>query len=431
MAVSKKFLPGSDAYAEDIFDFPFLEDTATIQYIQNHGKIMFIVRGPPGTGKNTLKQLIIQHYKGIPCSADDYFTKTFNSAMRTRDSMKKSHEYCHRKVKQECAKGTHPVIVSNTHMKRFEMQDYLNFAADYGYTVIITNTMDKFEVSPEILARSNTKGLTKEYFERRLLQFENVYPILTGWFLCLDDAYFILNQLQSALSALLGDGKFCRVFNAFDNDELLGRYQAKEVLFSIAGYSKNSPFELEDYYQSAEVKASYGKSFRIVIQAFLITESDILAIVQSDDSIKHLVFETDSAQNFQADEDDMNDILNRFQSLSLKNTYNFKTIPLKNDFLKEIKSAVLEDSASDILTIKKSSFIHLAQKGMNPYSVWKNMCLFKNSFSGCTNSSGGLLLDSASELEGGYKMFRLQKDRWLVKPPKNISVSTIFTGLYI
>lgn len=56
---------------------------------------------------------------------------------------------CYR-VKQECIKNAHPIIVSNTHMKKREFQEYLNLAMEYEYTVIITSTLDKFEVSPEV-----------------------------------------------------------------------------------------------------------------------------------------------------------------------------------------------------------------------------------------------------------------------------------------
>lgn len=428
MASSAKFIPGSDADAEDIFKFPFFDDEETVQFIKNHGRIMFIVRGPPGTGKRTLTDMVLRYYSnGVCCSADDYFSKTFNSAVRTRESLKQSHDYCHTQVKQECTKGTHPVIVSNTHMKKFEMQEYLNYAAEYGYTIVMAITTDKFEVSPEILAKSNTKGLTKEYFEKRLKQWENVYPILTGWFLCLDDTSFVLKQLQSALDALLEDGKFCRVFNAFDREELFQSFKAKEMLFCIAGYSKNTSYELKDYYQSTKVKASYGKSFRITIEAFVVTVSDIIAIVQITGNLRQLIYE----QNYEMDsyDEEKDDIVARFKSFSMQNAYNFKTIDLSKDFSKNPKTAVLEGRNSQVLNIKNCSLVHLAQKGEKAFSAQRIMHLFKNIFNG-TNQSGDIL-DQFSEIKDGYQMSRLPKDAWLVKPPKNISVNTVFTGLYI
>ena len=33
------------------------------------------------------------------------------------------------------------------------MQEYLNFAMEYEYVVIITSTVDKFQVSPEVCSK--------------------------------------------------------------------------------------------------------------------------------------------------------------------------------------------------------------------------------------------------------------------------------------
>lgn len=54
------------------------------------------------------------------------------------------------RVKKECIKNSHPVIVTNTHMKKSEFQEYLNLAAEYEYTIIISSTLDKFEISPKV-----------------------------------------------------------------------------------------------------------------------------------------------------------------------------------------------------------------------------------------------------------------------------------------
>lgn len=55
------------------------------------------------------------------------------------------------RVEEECIKNTNPIIVSNTHMKKMEMQYYLNYAATYGYTIIMAITTDKFVVSSEVI----------------------------------------------------------------------------------------------------------------------------------------------------------------------------------------------------------------------------------------------------------------------------------------
>ncbi|GFX38373.1 uncharacterized protein TNCV_2343491 [Trichonephila clavipes] len=62
---------------------------------------MFLIRGPPGTGKATLSEMINEKYpKAAFCCADDYFKNSFASPTRSKDSLKLSHEYCQNKIFQ-------------------------------------------------------------------------------------------------------------------------------------------------------------------------------------------------------------------------------------------------------------------------------------------------------------------------------------------
>ena len=100
MALSNKFVPGSTADSEDIFSYPFFNEEETKDFIKYHGRIMFIIRGPPGTGKKSLTDLIKKHFpSGIRCSADDYFSNTFHAPVRTKESLKESHKYCHQRYR--------------------------------------------------------------------------------------------------------------------------------------------------------------------------------------------------------------------------------------------------------------------------------------------------------------------------------------------
>lgn len=55
------------------------------------------------------------------------------------------------RVKNACQSNCHPIIVKNTHMKKFELQKYLDYAAEYNYTVIMAVTLHKFKVTPEVI----------------------------------------------------------------------------------------------------------------------------------------------------------------------------------------------------------------------------------------------------------------------------------------
>lgn len=94
----RKFPLGCDASKEEIFDYPYLSDKDTISFVKDHGQVMFIIRGPNSTMKATLSEMIrVQYPSAKHCCADHYFTETFSSKSRTKDSLRLSHEFCQKK----------------------------------------------------------------------------------------------------------------------------------------------------------------------------------------------------------------------------------------------------------------------------------------------------------------------------------------------
>ena len=58
-------------------DFPFLTDDATVHHVIT-SRVMFVMRGLPGSGKSTIVRLIQDKYQHdqegvVVCSADDHF----------------------------------------------------------------------------------------------------------------------------------------------------------------------------------------------------------------------------------------------------------------------------------------------------------------------------------------------------------------------
>lgn len=94
----RKFPLGCDVDKEEIFDFPYLADETTISFLKNYGRIMFIIRGPNSTLKSYLSEMIMKHYPSSKlCCADHYFSQTFSPPTRTKETIKLSHDYCHKK----------------------------------------------------------------------------------------------------------------------------------------------------------------------------------------------------------------------------------------------------------------------------------------------------------------------------------------------
>lgn len=166
------------------------------------------------------------------------------------------------------------------------------------------------------------------------------------------------------------------------------------------------------------------------------TKTDIFAIIQLDDNLKKLTLRSNFEIHSNADKsydapDDLNNVIDNIQSLSVRNSYNFKLIPLSNDFSHKSKSAELTEKTTDYLNTHEISFIHLAQKEEKPFSAWNLNALLQKSFSDIVELNGELKKDQFTELENGYVICRLHNDGWIITLPKILSLKTVFTGLYM
>ncbi len=94
-------------------------------------KLLFIVRGLPGSGKTTLAHIIAN---GV-CSADDYFTDSEGNYNFDPSKLKAAHADCQSRVEQHMTYGEPLVAVANTFTQEWEMEHYLNLAKEYGYMV--------------------------------------------------------------------------------------------------------------------------------------------------------------------------------------------------------------------------------------------------------------------------------------------------------
>lgn len=437
----KKYVPGSDSDSSDIFLFPYTIDDVTMNFIKEHGRIMFIIRGPPGTGKDSLTNMLTNCYpKSQVFSADFYFSSIFSGSKRDRQSLTASHDFCQEKVMSACIKGIHPIVVKNTHMKVSELQVYVDLAAEHNYTIIMAITTRKMKASPEILALSNTKGLDANYFRSRLKQWQEAIPVNTGWFLNPDDSSYLLNRVQINVDYLLGDGKFCRVFDVDDKGEILKNFSARKLLYCIAACgSNNQQNEIRTYYLSDKVKEHYGQCFPIVIQGYIVTKSSIAAIVHLNKTMKSLHFINGSVP----DSDDCLDVLSSLLLSTSLNSGNFmkytQTINFEDlDFTSNGKTNEEDKSKNyENIDVRNCSFIILAEinkaKEETKQQVYpeKLSTLFSKLLTEVADENGIINLDSFDEVEDNYRYCRLSQDGWVVRPPTNLIFKTIFTGLYI
>ena len=94
-------------------------------------KVLYIVRGIPGSGKSTFaKTLGGQHYE-----ADMFFIDEEGNYKFDVTKIKDAHQWCQGFVKSDMILEYPKIVVSNTSTQEWEMEPYFNLAKEFGYTV--------------------------------------------------------------------------------------------------------------------------------------------------------------------------------------------------------------------------------------------------------------------------------------------------------
>ena len=139
-------------------DYPFLQDPGTINYIKR-SKVMFIIRGLPGSGKSHLAKEIVQTYNdSIVCSADDFRPPDMKYPF-PKEILTKSHSRCQEIVEKAAKDNTSVIVVDNSNLKYWAIQPYLTVAQEYNYTEVVVEPKTKWKWNPvELAARSTQVG---------------------------------------------------------------------------------------------------------------------------------------------------------------------------------------------------------------------------------------------------------------------------------
>jgi hypothetical protein len=109
-------------------------------------KILYIVRGIPGSGKSTFAKSL----GGIHWEADMFFTDPFTGEYNFDPSkIKSAHEWCQLNVKDNMIDSENRIVVSNTFTQEWEMQPYYDIAKEFGYkvfSIVVENRHDGVNV---------------------------------------------------------------------------------------------------------------------------------------------------------------------------------------------------------------------------------------------------------------------------------------------
>ena len=125
-------------------------------------KVLYIVRGIPGSGKSTFaKTLGGTHYE------TDMFYMVDGKYQFDGTKLKEAHNWCQNKVKTDMMVGREKIVVSNTFTQEWEMVPYFEMAKEFGYktfSIIVENRhggTNEHGVPDEVLTKMRERFETK------------------------------------------------------------------------------------------------------------------------------------------------------------------------------------------------------------------------------------------------------------------------------
>lgn len=98
-------------------------------------KILFIVRGIPGSGKSTFAKTLVGEKDYCHKEADMYFVDREGNYKFEPLKIKAAHEWCQEEIEFLMKYEHSRIAVSNTFTQEWEMEPYYELAKKYGYTV--------------------------------------------------------------------------------------------------------------------------------------------------------------------------------------------------------------------------------------------------------------------------------------------------------
>jgi predicted kinase len=93
-------------------------------------KILYIVRGIPGSGKSTFANSL-----DCPVFEADMYFMIDGEYKFEADKLKLAHNWCKLRVEHSMEDDFQKIAVSNTFTQEWEMEAYYEMAKQYGYTV--------------------------------------------------------------------------------------------------------------------------------------------------------------------------------------------------------------------------------------------------------------------------------------------------------
>lgn len=124
---------------------------------------LIIIRGIPGSGKSTMaKKMVAEGQADTHWETDMFFLNEKGEYIFNRNELSNAHIKCQEKVRQDLEYNRR-VIVSNTFVKKWEMQPYIDMAKELDVSLEILTVKGEFQ---------NTHGVPEEVIARMKSNWE-------------------------------------------------------------------------------------------------------------------------------------------------------------------------------------------------------------------------------------------------------------------
>jgi predicted kinase len=135
-------------------------------------KKLIIIRGPSGSGKTTIAASIGRHqdYSVSWHEADDFFVGEDGEYHFNPQYLGQAHKSCQDSVRVEMCYERSIIVVSNTSMKRWEMNPYLQLAREFDYDIEVIRTPGPWNAQESF--ERNLHGVPLTTIEKQIAKYE-------------------------------------------------------------------------------------------------------------------------------------------------------------------------------------------------------------------------------------------------------------------
>lgn len=251
---------------------PFLDNEESVEFLRAHGRVMFITRGLPGSGKAGVAETVKDIYPDCKIICADQLFSGFGAVDKNWATTMQAHTLCQARTEEALRGKIAMVLNRNNNATIRETSRYVQLAAKYGYLVILVNTLQKKLMTAEYLAACNTKLLDTTYFERALKAWEDVEPLCTGWFFKPCDKAALLRRLNHLQKECVAKG--------LQRSEV---HAAPEPCFCLARYCWFGVEESNKEYCD-KVTSAFGTVHLLSVCGFVIVQGTAFGLVKLDDA---------------------------------------------------------------------------------------------------------------------------------------------------